>query len=843
MKKLILLIALFIAITATAQKPSQHKNGVYFGEMTSTERDAVLNRVGYRTFIFNSTTNQFEYWDGVSAWVAFGGGGGGSHFTPSTLLTDYSFTDNSTDWNAVFTEWGAESKGNYLRKDIAGQKSGGDLTFNNGIAIRLGTGGDESRLVSNGATTLLDLYNGDFEIRDNTTVKFTFGRTTGDFTATGNGIFGGDLTVNAPIRAEDDVAILLRLDRSTNAILDTQNYIDFRMQHSGGTMVNAGRYGVGAEGTWGTTGGLRQGYIFFSTIENGNPVEAMRLSSIGDMTVRGKGIFGGDLTAGNFAYTNSDSNLELGGSGTSDGATLSSSGTKFLEYNDFNGSVIADGLNLEAQSFVKQGGTADQFLKADGSVDAFTTALERIDEGNGLGTVIFGRNAADFGNVGSEAVDFSSSSGASTTRGATGGGSMAFGSDVIASDFVSMSMGHKIDNDGIGSLNAGINLKDDGYTNFLTGIGHDVTSMNVTVVGQASEIISEQISDFNATSDKQLFVVGNGTIQNADTNYTVLTRSNAFEVLFNGSVIAPSITNALINTAGDKSLISKEYADDNYIVSTDLDTKENIALSGTTGTIINLSNTIGNYMNQNTPNATATYTHTGAVVGGKATIDYDSTGDTAFPTITLATNIDGSVFEAGVSYQIKVENYGGTIGVLYYFDRTDNLIGGGGSTVEQFITLGGRFDLNTTNSWMTSRDQYGGNYDNDDSIGTAATPAFAGANIGMGILPEGATITRVIVGTHFNNNEVDGIEIYIAGVGHANGIMESYDAGSMTTEIILGTTALNIAAFAGDMRFSEHTINYTLLKDRAIKFALRPVGTLTATRYSGTRVTLYYTLP
>jgi hypothetical protein len=134
------------------------------------------------------------------------------------------------------------------------------------------------------------------------------------------------------------------------------------------------------------------------------------------------------------------------------------------------------------------------------------------------------------------------------------------GNRVSSNGYGSSSFGYLIDNGGLGSFNSGYNLYDRGYTNFLTGVGHNVTSLNATVVGQAANIISESILDWNTVPTKALFTVGNGTIQNADNTYTVLTRSDAFKVRLNGSVEAPSLTTTLITAdVTGKILITKEY--------------------------------------------------------------------------------------------------------------------------------------------------------------------------------------------------------------------------------------------------------------------------------------------
>jgi hypothetical protein len=123
-------------------------------------------------------------------------------------------------------------------------------------------------------------------------------------------------------------------------------------------------------------------------------------------------------------------------------------------------------------------------------------------------------------------------------------------------------------------------------------VRHEVASLSCTVVGQAANIISEQILDFNATPTKALLVVGNGTITNNDFLYTPLTRSDAFIVRLNGAVEAPSLTvSAITNSATPKVLVTKEYID------TIMPYKKYVALlsqSGTTApTAIVLENNLG----------------------------------------------------------------------------------------------------------------------------------------------------------------------------------------------------------------------------------------------------------
>lgn len=250
--------------------------------------------------------------------------------------------------------------------------------------------------------------------------------------------------------------------------------------------------------------------------------------------------------------------------------------------------------------------------------DIISPALVFSNEGNGNGIVISGRNPLNYGNVGLNAIDLSYNESTSSTFGALGENSFAFGSEITSNNYGSISFGYNIFNNGINSLNNGYTHRDAGYTNFLTGSGHDVTSINTTVVGQASNIISTQIVDFNATTTKPLFVVGNGTINN--TTFDVLTRSDAFMIRMNGLATLPSVTNTLItaDTTG-KAVITKEYVSNivkPYKVYTAL-----LSQSGTSApTATVLENTLG---------GTLVWTRTG--VGG-----YDGTLTGVFPDVNKA---------------------------------------------------------------------------------------------------------------------------------------------------------------------------------------------------------------
>lgn len=119
---------------------------------------------------------------------------------------------NGSAWiNNTLVEAGIQASGDFLTANIADTKTTGNLIFNDNIRIAFGTSSGESSLYSNATNTLFDLISGDFLIRDNTSTRFTFGRTTGDF------LLSGDITQTGTQSQMDiDPYNNIRLGRTTN---------------------------------------------------------------------------------------------------------------------------------------------------------------------------------------------------------------------------------------------------------------------------------------------------------------------------------------------------------------------------------------------------------------------------------------------------------------------------------------------------------------------------------------------------------------------------------------------------------------------------------------------------
>lgn len=124
---------------------------------------------------------------------------------------------------------------------------------------------------------------------------------------------------------------------------------------------------------------------------------------------------------------------------------------------------------------------------------------------------------------------------------ATGGGAHAEGSTTIASGASAHAEG---------TITSAL-----GNHSHSGGIGNSAQSYAETSIGSYSTAYSSpHLSGFIPTN--RVFNIGNGT---SDTD-----RSDALTVLKNGTITAPSLDISEINTAGNKALITKEYADANY---------------------------------------------------------------------------------------------------------------------------------------------------------------------------------------------------------------------------------------------------------------------------------------
>tara|TARA_R110002020_G_scaffold100855_1_gene238036 strand:+ start:1791 stop:6110 length:4320 start_codon:yes stop_codon:yes gene_type:complete len=175
--------------------------------------DYIIQDNGVDRFIFERTTGNVT----ASAFVTSGGVSsqfvkGDGSLDSSTYLTSYTETDPifvahttfdigtgtgllqndgagnwSYDNSTYLTSFDitTQTDPKYLRSDVADVKTSGTLTFNDSVRLDYGTGNDV-RVQYSGTNLVQNHIAGDYIIQDNGFDRFTFGRTTGNFTATNN---------------------------------------------------------------------------------------------------------------------------------------------------------------------------------------------------------------------------------------------------------------------------------------------------------------------------------------------------------------------------------------------------------------------------------------------------------------------------------------------------------------------------------------------------------------------------------------------------------------------------------------------------------------------------------
>ncbi|MCX7550483.1 tail fiber domain-containing protein, partial [Xanthomarina sp. F2636L] len=184
--------------------------------------------------------------------------------------------------------------------------------------------------------------------------------------------------------------------------------------------------------------------------------------------------------------------------------------------------VLKNG-TITAPSFDISEITDDKALVTKEYVDT-TKGLEALDEGNGIGYRLIGKNPSLYGTIGLGAIDFSNSI-IPSTLGATGEGSLCFGDNNLSSGESSLAGGSFSQAEGDTSTALGFNAKAIGQFSTAIGSGVNANARNSFAIGRYNVGGGNSVSW--VTTDP-LFEIGNGA-SNA-------TRNNALTVLKNGNV-------------------------------------------------------------------------------------------------------------------------------------------------------------------------------------------------------------------------------------------------------------------------------------------------------------------
>lgn len=336
------------------------------GIMSSTKQLAVT-----KALITNQVLNSYNATTGVftSIQPTFA-----SLASKPTTIAGYGITDfnslGDARWLGISataansTLFNSLNSGQFLRSDVADTKTKGDLTFNDNVKLQLGTDND-FKMFHDGADARAQWITGNLVFQDNLTTRFMFERTTGNFTNTGTitseGVgdskFSGSLLVGA---GEPSPACAFHVVDEVNLLGgitgDSQEFR--RLQYrggSGGNDIKISEYALrDATGTSWTT----------SRYHNSIGIDNVFKTPGVDTKV----FWERDPYSG-FHYFGNAANYVLTVDGVGNNVGIGTTSPSYRLDVSGDGRFTS---SLTANSFIKIGGTASQFLKADGSVDTNT---------------------------------------------------------------------------------------------------------------------------------------------------------------------------------------------------------------------------------------------------------------------------------------------------------------------------------------------------------------------------------------------------------------------------------------------------------------------------------------
>lgn len=167
-----------------------------------------------------------------------------------------------------------------------------------------------------------------------------------------------------------------------------------------------------------------------------------------------------------------------------------------------------------------------------------STGLEAIDEGNGVGWRLIGRDSLNYGNIGNNAIDLSLSGAASAVMGATGIRSFAIGINNISSGTDAIVGGSGNTGSGSGGLTIGFDNTNTQVYSIVSGSGNSASSTRSILTG------------INNTIQNDSSIIGGDSLSGSVSNSIVSGFSNS---VTGSDVIAGGISNV---SSGNHTIIS-----------------------------------------------------------------------------------------------------------------------------------------------------------------------------------------------------------------------------------------------------------------------------------------------
>lgn len=295
-----------------------------------------------------------------------------------------------------------------------------------------------------------------------------------------------------------------------------------------------------------------------------------------------------------------------------------------------NGAKIFKQVNILGEKELRTIVSSDNSVNIEENSDnidikTILSPIEKIDQGNGDGYILRGRNELYFGNVGKDSIDLSNNFNTSN-RGATGRSSFAVGVNILASGDFSVAMGAASEAEGYSATAMGEGSFATGRGSFATGKNSSATNFYSTAFGDTCASLEYgsiaggvrntanspgevSLGFIGTTGTDRLFNIGNGIIAGITD-----IPSDAISVFKNGTAFLPSITNSLIDSANNKAIITKQYLQSSLISGTTTVVSGNATTS--TPFKVEIQPSIIAQINTNTTNISSLTTTVNNVVTG-----------------------------------------------------------------------------------------------------------------------------------------------------------------------------------------------------------------------------------
>lgn len=294
-------------------------------------------------------------------------------------------------------------------------------------------------------------------------------------------------------------------------------------------------------------------------------------------------------------------------------------------------------------------------------VNGMVSQLEQLTQIGNTGYRIFGRNAANYGSIGPNAIDLSLSTSASTTRGATGLVALSSGFFTTASGAYSTAMGAATESSGQSSFAVGANTTAKSYAEAALGtFNTDYTPVGVGTFNSNDRALVVGIGPNFTDKRDGLVVYKDGTLGLYNLPTAPATTSNRLYVqggslYFNGSALGGGSGWGLSGNAGTNSTNFIGTTDNNplsfrtnnlprwEITRTgrfvNFSSQGSLYISGGNETTTAVNNTavgISSFVSNTTGNFNAAF--------GESALTLNTTGvrNTAVGASTLRANVDGS---------------------------------------------------------------------------------------------------------------------------------------------------------------------------------------------------------